>query len=254
MDPYLEAHWLDLHNSMVHLTKASLQPQLGDALVARSEERIIVEDPIGVPRLIGPDVRIVEHGPPGEGAQPARVAVAEPLMFVMESEPITQRYLEIIDVTTDGRVITVIEFVSPTNKLPGDGRRKYQEKQEECRDARVNLVEIDLTRSGERELLVHRWSGARQHESTYQVSLWRATSPSRCWLYPIRLQDRLPAIRIPLRPTDPDAIVELQELIDTAYEASRYDRTTDYRRPCGPPLDGEEAAWSDELLKAAGKR
>ncbi|HEY3242498.1 MAG TPA: DUF4058 family protein, partial [Phycisphaerae bacterium] len=62
------------------------------------------------------------------------------------------------------------------------------------------------------------------------------------------------AIRIPLRPTDPDAVLDLQALIDSAYEASRYDRTTDYRRSCEPPLEGQEAAWADELLKAAGKR
>lgn len=148
----------------------------------------------------------------------------------------------------------MIEFVSPTNKFAGDGRRKYQEKQQECRDAGVNLVEIDLTRSGRRELLVHRWAGARQHESTYQVSVWRAAWASQCELYLLRLQDCLPAIRIPLRPTDADALLDLQSLIDAAYEASRYDRTTDYRRPCEPPLEGDEAAWADELLKAAAKR
>jgi hypothetical protein len=180
--------------------------------------------------------------------------VAEPLVFSAESEPITERYLEIHDLTSGGRVVTVIELVSPTNKFGGDGREKYQQKQRECRQASVNLVEIDLTRSGRRELLAHRWSTARQYAATYEVSVWRAAWSSRCELYPIRLQDRLPAIRIPLRPDDPDAVLDLQPMIDAAYERGRYDRTTDYKQPCVPPLAPEEAAWADEVLKAAGKR
>ena len=53
MDPYLEAHWLDVHNSLIHLAKAAIQPQLGDDLVARTGERIVVEDPFGVHRVGG---------------------------------------------------------------------------------------------------------------------------------------------------------------------------------------------------------
>src|SRR6266545_5729583 len=101
MDPYLEAHWLDVHNSLVHLAKAALQPQLGDELVARTEERIIVEDPIGLPRAIGPDVRVVESGFRGAPARgSAGAAVAEPLVFDVEAEPFAQRYIEIRDLTT----------------------------------------------------------------------------------------------------------------------------------------------------------
>ena len=37
MDPYLEAHWLDVHGSVIHLAKAALQPQLEDNLVAHSK-------------------------------------------------------------------------------------------------------------------------------------------------------------------------------------------------------------------------
>ncbi|HEY3245089.1 MAG TPA: DUF4058 family protein, partial [Phycisphaerae bacterium] len=192
MDPYLEAHWLDVQVSLITYARDQLQDQLGDDLIARAEERLVVEDPTGLSRAIGPDVRVVEYGRPGEHVSPTGgLAVAEPMVFSVEAEPITERYLEILDLTTGGRVITVIEFVSPTNKFPGDGRDKYQQKQQECRDAGVNLVEIDLTRSGHRQLLVHRWAGARQHESTYQVSVWRSAWASRCELYPIRLQDRL---------------------------------------------------------------
>ncbi len=255
MDPYLEAHWLDVHGSLIHLAKAALQPQLGEDLVARSEERIVVEDPIGLSRAIGPDVRIVElKSQPQAAIADRSVSLAEPILLDLEAEPVVQRYLEIIDLTTGGRVITVIEFLSASNKFPGDGLVKYKQKQQECRDAAVNLVEIDLTRDGRRELLAHRWTRARRYESTYQVSAWRSTHPTRVELYPIRLQDRLPVIGIPLRPADSDARLDLQTLIDSVYSASRYDRTNNYRKPCVPPFDAEDEVWADQLLKSAGKR
>jgi hypothetical protein len=256
MDPYLERHWLDVHTSLVTYSRDQIQRQLGDDLVARAEERLVVEDPTGPSsRRIGPDLRVVEHGLGGQPVQPASgVAVAEPLVFHIESEAVPQHYIEILDVSTGGRVITSIEFISPSNKLPGDGLEQYQRKQRECREAEVNLVEIDLTRAGRRELLAHRWAGTRPYETTYQVSVWRAAWVSRCELYPVKLQQPLPAIRIPLRPTDQDVLLDLRAIVDEAYTAARYDRTTDYQQPCDPPLDGEEAAWADGLLKAAGKR
>ncbi len=253
MDPYLEAHWLDVHGSLVHLTKAALQPQLRDDLVAQAEERIVFEDPSGASRVIGRDVRVIQSGSPVVETA-GGIAVAEPIVFQLEAEPLHQRFIEILDLSTGGRVVTVIEFVSPSNKAPGDGLIKYKQKQQECRSAGVNFVEIDLTRSGHRELLAHRWSGATQYENAYQASVWRASRPSCCGPYRLHLRERLPGIRVPLRPNDPDAALDLQSIVDSVYASSRYDRTTDYRQPCDPPLSGDDAAWADELLKAAGRR
>jgi hypothetical protein len=254
MDPYLERHWLDVHPRLIVESSNQIQEQLGDDLVARIEERIVVEDPTGASRRIGPNVRVVEHGLPGEPVIAAGAAVADPLVFSVESEPFPQRSIEILDLATGGKVITVIEFVSPSNKLPGDARDQYRKKQEDCRSAGVNLVEIDLTRAGRRQLLVHSWVQARDHDSAYQVSVWRAARPSRCEMYPIKLSQPLPAIRIPLRASDPDAVLSLQPLIDTVYVASRYGRTIDYKQPPVPPLDPDDAAFAEQLLKSAGKR
>ncbi len=179
------------------------------------------------------------------------VALAEPLVFNVEAEPVVQRFIEILDLTTGGRLITIVEFLSPSNKLPGDGHDQYKRKQMECRNGGVNLVEIDLTRTGRRELLAHAWVGARQYDSSYQASVWRAHHRGRCELYPMRLQDRLPAIRIPLRPTDDDAVLDIQSLVEGVYSTSRYDRTTDYKRPCTPPLEGDEAEWAKMLTMQA---
>lgn len=255
MDPYLEAHWLDVHPRLIVEASTVIQRQLGDDLVARIEERLLIEDPMGPVRRIGPDVRIVEFGAPGTVNAPASgVAVAEPVLFHVPSEPVRQRFIEIVDVATGGRVITVIEFVSPSNKLPGDGLEQYTQKQTWCRQAKVNLVEIDLTRRGRRALMVHGWSQARLHESDYQASVWRAAWGSQCALYKMSLRERLSAIPIPLRTSDSDVVLDIQAIVDQAYSSARYDRTINYSERCEPPLEGDQAAWTDELLKSAGKR
>ena len=257
MDPYLDAHWLDVHPRLIVDASNRLQGQLGESLVARIEERLIVEDPFsGFSRRIGPDVRVVEHGMSDSPVEPlGGVAVADPIVLSTEAEPIAQRYVEIIDLSTGGRVITVIEFVSPTNKTTGDGLERYVQKQSERRSAGVNLVEIDLTRQRRRQLLAHRWCGAHLHDSTYQASIWRAAMAHQVELYPVQLADRLPALRIPLRPADQDAVLDLQcGSSDGVYAASRYDRTTDYRRSPEPTLSDDEAIWADSILKTAGKR
>ena len=45
--------------------------------------------------------------------------------------------------------------------------------------------------------------------------------------YVLPLHERLQAIRVPLRRTDPDAALDLQVLIDQCYERGRYDTAID---------------------------
>ena len=66
----------------------------------------------------------------------------------------TERHLEIIDTKSGDRIVTVIEILSPTNKLPGLDRNRYLDKQQTYVRSRSNLVEIDLLRAGEPMALV----------------------------------------------------------------------------------------------------
>jgi hypothetical protein len=260
MDPYLERHWRDVHVSLVVFAKSALQAQLGEGLIARNEERLVVEQE-EAGRSIYADVRVVEHGLTGTRVAAASgLAMAEPIVLRLESEPAVERFIEIIDTAGGGRVVTVIEFVSPTNKRAGDGLKKYQEKQRECVDAGVNLVEIDLTRSGERHLLVPTSQVPPEARTTYLACAYRAwakrgsNTVGQFELYGLPLRARLPGIRIPLRETDADAALDLQALVNLAYEAGAYARGIDYTQPCTPPLTGEDERWAEELLKQAGKR
>ena len=48
-----------------------------------------------------------------------------------------------------GKVVTVLELLSPANKSPGEGRRLYEEKRLQVLGTRTHLVEVDLLRGGE---------------------------------------------------------------------------------------------------------
>jgi hypothetical protein len=50
MDPYLEAHWRDVHARLILYACDQLEPQLPANLIARVEERVVVEPDEGAPR------------------------------------------------------------------------------------------------------------------------------------------------------------------------------------------------------------
>src|SRR3954470_24454720 len=119
MDPYLEQRWGDFHAALVTYIRDALQPGLPDDLRARMEERVFVEE-LGAPaRQYVPDVHVYEpprKPPTGSTAlvEAPPQATAEPFLLQATVE-LTERYLEIIDVRSGGRVVTVIEVLSPSN-------------------------------------------------------------------------------------------------------------------------------------------
>src|SRR5262249_44972734 len=121
MDPYLEAHWRDVHARLIIYASDALQGVLPRGLRARVEEGVLLETPQGVgDHPLFPDVRVVEYTAKRDvGAPPAgEVAIAEPLLVETETEPVTETFLEIIDRESGNRVVTVVEFLSPSNKSP----------------------------------------------------------------------------------------------------------------------------------------
>ena len=226
MDPYLERYWGDVHLGLIAYARDQLQPGLPGDLRARMNQRVFVELEVGEYRVVVPDVFAVEHPRPEAGAATAEtgVAVTEPVVLHLPREPITQGFLEIIDAGSGNRVVTVIEFLSPSNKFPGQGQDLYLEKQGEVLAAGASLVEIDLTRAGRRALSVRQDLIPMRHRTIYQVCVRRGWKPLDAEVYPVPLAERLPIIRIPLRETDQDVHLDLQALIDLCYRNGRYDR------------------------------
>ncbi|MBA3316173.1 MAG: DUF4058 family protein [Planctomycetota bacterium] len=259
MDPYLEQHWRDIHTSLIVYSRDQLQERLPPDLLARVEEGVTV-DYGGEEKNRGlkPDVLVSEDeyfdsGPVGlaVATEASTVVVAEPLVLTVEEPP--ARHVEILDTSSGNRVVTVIEFLSPTNKLPGFGREEYARKQSDYLAAKVNLVEVDLIREGGFSVAVPQAELPKDYRQPYLISVRSATRPREIKVYRAPLRERLPAIRIPLRRQDRDVVLELQPLIDQCYARGRYDRIN-YAEDLDPPLSAEDAAWMGERLRAAGVR
>lgn len=257
MDPYVEKHWRDIHGRLIPLVCDQLEEFLPPALVARIEERVVFEvDDVEHHRY--PDLRVLERVIPTDdargGTAVADADTAESYFLQIDSEPLTERFIEIIDVGTGGKVVTVVEFLSSTNKVPGDGLDQYLKKQQEMRQGKVSLVEVDLLRSGRRDLVMPVRQVPRKARSAYAAWVRRGWKPDEIEIFPIHLRRPVQKIKVPLRESDSEIFLDLQPLLEHAYRKGRYTDTIDYRRPPTPPLDDDDAKWADELLKAAGKR
>jgi Protein of unknown function (DUF4058) len=110
-------------------------------------------------------------------------------------------------------------------------------------------VEIDLLRHGVSLSLRKR---IRPHDYLVHVSPTYRRPQGLVW--PIRLSQRLPVIPIPLRAGDDDASLDLQSVLDTAYDHAGYDTDIDYTKEPVPSLKPPWAEWSDRWLREKGLR
>lgn len=254
MNPFAEQRWRDAHTALITYLRDDLQAVLPPDLVAGAEEEAVAVGTGDWPARFRPDVQVRE---PWSSVGTGGVAVAartpliatEPIHILVEEA--TERWVEIHDET--GRLITVLELLSPSNKLEWADWNRYVAKRQGFISAGVNVVEIDLVRQGRSVFPGVIQQGLSQAGACYAVCVFRAAKPAEREVYPIRLRDRLPAIRVPLRPTDADVVLELQRLVDQCHERGRYHRL-DYRLDLAPPLTAEEAAWLDPLLREHGLR
>ena len=254
MNPFAEQRWRDAHTRLIAYLSDALQAVLPPDLVAGAEEEAVAIGTGDWSARFRPDVQVREPWQLRETggavvAEPAPPTATEPIRILVEEE--TERWVEIHDET--GRLITVVELLSPGNKLESADRNRYVAKRQGFISAGVNVVEIDLVRQGSSVFPGAIQRGLSQAGACYAVCVFRAAKPAEREVYPIRLRERLPAIRVPLRPTDADVVLELQRLMDQCHERGRYHRL-DYHLDLNPPLAPEEATWVDHLLRGHGLR
>src|SRR5262249_49911163 len=155
-----------------------------------------------------------------------------------------ETFVEIYEAGPDGRLVTTVEVLSPSNKRPGTpGWDLYQRKRQSLLLGGVSLVEIDLLRGGTRMPMLDPWPG-----SPYTLLVARAKKPHLCKAWPAHYGRALPAIPVPLAKPDPDIPLNLQPMIDAIYQLSRYEQSIDYAKPLTPPLAPEDAAWLAQEL------
>lgn len=245
MDPYLEARWPEVHARLIVYSSNQLNSQLPVDLQANIEENLTVHEDDEPTGRIRPDIHVGHDEPyPVEPSTRSAMALAEPHRIKLPPHP--SRHLEIVD--RDGRVVTAIEFLSPWNKVGSKNRQRYVRKQLDYMDAGVNLVEVDLMRQGEYVLAAPLEEIPDELLTPYRACVFRGISSGEVELYPIRLQDTLPNIPVPLRPNDRDAVLQLQPLLDECYRDGRHYRI-DYRATTRPGFDEADAKWMDELLE-----
>ncbi len=257
MDPYLEAHWRDVHARLIIYACDALQGVLPGALRARVEESVLLETPMGQgDHPLFPDVRVVEYASKRglKTRSEAGAVVAEPLVVEAEPELATETLIEIIDRASGNRVVTVIEFLSPSNKSPGPNREQYLRKQREVCSSDANLVEIDLNRFGTHTLAFSLAHLKAQDRTAYMVCVRRAEIRGKADVYPMPLWERLPTVKIPLRPGDADVPLDLQTLVELCYRNGAYEGTLNYAIDCDPPLTGADKEWADSWLREKGLR
>ncbi|HEV7403341.1 MAG TPA: DUF4058 family protein [Chthoniobacteraceae bacterium] len=249
MNPFLEDFWPDVHSSLMVYLRNALQPLLPNGLFARVEESLTIDAEASDGRFntIRADV-LVAHGwreNPRAQASGGLAVTEHDDYYIVERE--VERRVEIIDVRGGGDVVTVIEILSRTNKT--NGSKAYIEKCNLLHEAGVNLVEIDLLGSGKHVVSVPPEEIPVPKRTPYLVCVTRGQSPTHIKVWHIGLLQRLPAIGIPLRPTDADAVIDLQPLLDAAYRDGRYDRLIDYRKPLTPPLPPAVIGKVEEYLR-----
>lgn len=248
MDPYLEVshRWSDLHQRLITYISEYLQPQLRPKYIARIEERIQLAS---FDQRYVPDVQLLhtmrEPAPTLELAP--SVVVDEPMLITTLDEAVREPFIEII-ARESGDLVTVIEVLSPANKV-GKGREEYLQKQDDLTATEVNLVEIDLLGYGKETVLARKAGIVNPADWRYLIDISRGRRRNALEVYAIPLRERLPNCRIPLRPPDADAVLDLTAVFNRCYDVGSYDLLIDYRKLPDVPLREAEADWLKTFLQ-----
>ena len=194
-----------------------------------------------------PDVLVIaprRQAPPIQATATA-VGIAPKVAQLPMPEEITERYLEVRDVVT-GEVITVIELLSPTNKLTRDGRRQYERKRLRVLGSATHFIEIDLLRAGEPFPFRVQDDDA---QSDYRILVSRAQDRPQAAVYLFTIRDPIPDLPVPLQPGDAEPSLALNRLLHDVYDRAGYDLTVDYQQsPPPPPIREQDVQWMKPLL------
>ena len=211
MDPYLEdeALWPAFHHQLVMCLYQTLLPGLVDRYRARVSQR-----------------RYTTAA--GQGAEEHQ-----------------EDYFEVRQ-RSDGRLVTLVDVVSPANKTTAEGRAAYLEVRRGAKEAGANVVEIDLVSQG-RPTLEYSRDGLPDWD--YAVTVTRSTQPERYEIYTATLQKRLPRFRLPLAADDRDTVLDLHTAFTRCYDQGGFAAKIDYRRDPTTALNSEDRQWLNEVLR-----
>jgi hypothetical protein len=147
---------------------------------------------------------------------------------------------------SDGRLVTLVDVVSPCNKTSDAGRLAYLTKRSEAKAGGANLVEIDLVLQGQPTL---DYSREGLPEWDYAVTVTRAAHAEKHEIYSSTLQKRLPRFRLPLAADDRDTVLDLHASFTRCYDQGGFSAQIDYQRDPPGRLGDEDRQWVHDLLR-----
>lgn len=255
MNPYLEspAIWSSFHTRLLVAIADTLAPVLRPRYYIEVETRTYSDqedsDDTADELLIGiPNAAVLSRTsqqaqePLQDGTTTLTQNRPQPITLPM---PVTvkERYLEIREIGTEA-VITVIEVLSPKNKKRGQGRVAYERKRSNILGSLSNRVEIDLLRANPPMTML-----GQVQPTHYRMVVSRSEQRPQADLYGFNVSEPIPGFPLPLKPEEPEPIVDLQAIIQGVCERAGYDDRLDYHQPVPPPaLSEADQQWIDTLL------
>ncbi|GAB4451925.1 MAG: DUF4058 family protein [Armatimonadaceae bacterium] len=256
MDPYLESArlWRGVHHLLISAINTTLNAALPTSFVARIDERVYIQEDR---RNVYPDVAVARRPSPAT-VEPAvatverPTVVSAPLRLPLPYQRVREAFVEVFLLGEREQLVSVVEVLSPTNKLPGTGQEEYRRKQRQMRERGINLLEIDLLRDGEHTVLAP-FDELQQSFGSwdYLISLYRAAIPDACEAWAIRLRDPLPVIPMPLFGDFSDVPVDLQAVLNRVYDDGAFARSIDYTIAPEPPFNEEDRDWAMSRLQSS---
>jgi hypothetical protein len=248
VDPYIEGSglWPDFHHEFITAWRGALRRSLPKHYAARINEEIhLVDLSSGSMRKILPDVAVERqevYRAQDEAvwqASPAAVTLPLPL----EEDEVRESWIEIYH-RPDRSLVAVLELLSPTNKR-GETRAKYLLKRRSVLRHRVHLVELDLLLEGGRIAPPFEYPAA-----DFSALIARAERPGECDVSSWNLRDRLPRLVIPLKSPDADAVIDLQDVFDRAFDQGGYAESVDYEQPPSVSLSEADLQWTTQRARS----
>jgi len=247
MDPYLEEPnlWSDVHLTLIIAMRGALNAALPQGYVAAADKYVWIHEPDADARtrVVKPDTFIVKNHETTDAVTPATVS-ASTMVVLPAIRREGNKYLKIMDAKSR-RLVTVVELLSPSNKQPGPDRDDYLTKRMDYLTAGVNLVEIDLHRTGQRLPLAE----PQPAGFDYYALVCRAAKMPNAEIWPFTVRDPIPVIPIPLGPNEADVPLDLRPCLEWAYQQGKYGEEVDYTQPPDPPLAPADAVWAKSLLE-----
>ena len=215
MDPYLEEEkrWPAFQPLVVHALYQMLLPGLMDRYRARVGEREYTSE--------------------------------QALFTSIVREEHKEAFIEVRQ-RSDGRMVTLIDIVSPANKTTQVGKQMYLDKRREARTGNSNIVQVELVVPGQ-PLLDYSREGLVDWD--YAVTVTRCTQPDRFEIYTATLQKRLPRFRMPLAADDRDTVIDLQAAFARSFDQGDFISQINYAKDPTVRTTEEQRQWIDERLR-----